>query len=366
MIGSLMHLQISLTHFWGGAEIYCIRLCKLLIKKGVPVHFLCSEGSPLEKELKKNGIPFTSIRVRSYFDLGAVFKIRKLIKEKNASSILMHSFKDAWLVTPSLIGMGHIKYYGIFHIIGGSNKKDPIHSLIYSRFDKVIATTSLQIKYLLEKNPIPKEKFIAIPLAVDTNFFNPDKKSLTFRNNLAKENEVLIGCIGRISPEKGQMEFVEALHLLIAEGLPIKGIMVGKEHPDSVEYFEKIKKYVKENKLEEKILFFDHTDDVSTYMASIDIFVMPSYQETFGIVLIEAMASKTAVVSTNAGGVPEILDNGKVGLLAIPKDAKNLSEKIKDLVVNPEKRKKLAIMGFEKAKGVYSQEIVIKQWLDLI
>jgi L-malate glycosyltransferase len=362
----MQHLQISFTHFWGGAEIYCIRLCNLLLKEGVPVHFLCSLGSPLERELKKNNIPHTSMKVKSYFDLGAVFKIRKLIKELNVSSILMHSFKDAWLVTPSLIGMGKIKYYGIFHIIGESNKKDPIHSLVYSRFDKVITTTSLQINYLLEKNPIPKEKYQAIPLAVDTDFFKPEKRSITFRSSLIQGDELLIGCVGRISPEKGQKEFVEALSFLIKEGLPIKGLIVGKEHPDSKEYFENIKSYVRDNNLLEKIIFHDHTNDVSTYMASLDIFVMPSYKETFGIVLIEAMASKTAVVSTDAGGVPEILDSGSVGLLAKPKDSKDLARAIKDLILNPEKRATLGMMGFEKAKRVYSQEKIIGQWLKLV
>ncbi len=355
-----MHLQISFTHFWGGAEIYCIRLCRLLIKERVAVHFLCSVGSPLEKELKKNGIPHTSLKVRPYFDLSAVFKIRKLIRELDVKSILMHSFKDAWLVTPALVGMDQVRYYGIFHIIGESSKRDLIHKLIYSRFDKVITTTNLQIDYLLDKNPIPREKYLTIPYAVDTHFFNPEKRSEAFRDKL------LIGCVGRISPEKGQREFVEAMHLLVGEGLQVLGILVGKEHPDSKEYFENIKNYVKENNLEQDILFHDHTDDVSTYMASLDIFVMPSHKETFGIVLIEAMASKTAVVSTNAGGVPEILDFGSAGLLVKPKDAKDLARVLKELVLNGEKRKAIASAGFARAHKVYSQEVIGKLWKKLL
>jgi glycosyltransferase involved in cell wall biosynthesis len=120
------------------------------------------------------------------------------------------------------------------------------------------------------------------------------------------------------------------------------------------------------NKKDLNIKFIDHVDDVSDYMANLDIFVMPSYKETFGIVLIEAMSSKTCVVSTNAGGVPEILDFGKSGKLVEPKSVSSLANGLRDLILNPKMRNNLAHAGYKKAKTFYNQEVMITKWLEIL
>src|SRR5690606_21359606 len=96
------------------------------------------------------------------------------------------------------------------------------------------------------------------------------------------------------------------------------------------------------------------------------IFIMPSYEESFGLVLIEAMASGVACISTAAGGPLEILEGGRVGLLAQPKSSASLTEQLRKLISQPELRKQLAEAGRKKAVETYDSRIVFQRLKDLI
>ncbi|HCJ67179.1 MAG TPA: glycosyl transferase, partial [Elusimicrobia bacterium] len=80
------------------------------------------------------------------------------------------------------------------------------------------------------------------------------------------------------------------------------------------------------------VIFTGFRNDIPEMLSVIDIFVLASYCEAFGLVLVEAMAMKKTVIGTDAGGVPEIIEHNKSGLLVPPRDYKNLARAIRNLV----------------------------------
>ncbi len=91
-------------------------------------------------------------------------------------------------------------------------------------------------------------------------------------------------------------------------------------------------------------------------MSAFDVVVLATKQETFGLVLIEAMRNGVAVIGTNAGGVPEIIDDGKTGLLIEPDDAAGLEQCLLRLIQDAQLRESLAKVGKQKADQMFSQE----------
>ena len=84
--------------------------------------------------------------------------------------------------------------------------------------------------------------------------------------------------------------------------------------------------------MNEYVKFLPFTDDVPRLMAALHIFILPSFAETFGIVVIEAMAMEKPVIATNVGGPPEIIVDGKTGLLLEPRNVEAISSAIERIL----------------------------------
>jgi teichuronic acid biosynthesis glycosyltransferase TuaC len=89
-------------------------------------------------------------------------------------------------------------------------------------------------------------------------------------------------------------------------------------------------------------------------MAACDIYCMPSFEEPFGMVFLEAMAMKKPVIALNNGGSREIVDHGFTGLLSLPQDIDQLAANIQTLVEDPGLRKKMGVRGRKKVAEIYT------------
>jgi len=118
-------------------------------------------------------------------------------------------------------------------------------------------------------------------------------------------------------------------------------------------YLTKMKKDVIDRGLEKNIIFKDFVDDPQSLMQICDVIVLATYEETFGLVLAEAMRSGIAVVGSNSGGVPEIINHKKDGMLFTTKDAVDLYRCLKLLLEDTNLRKNIAKMGKIKADKMF-------------
>ena len=164
------------------------------------------------------------------------------------------------------------------------------------------------------------------------------------------KNAKLIGTIGHFAPLKGYEELLGAMSEVVRAGFNVKLALVGEcIYPHSKGYKEKLLSLVDSAGLKDKVIFTGFREDIPELLASFDLFVLPSRSEGFGRVNLEAMAMGKPVISTNVGGIPEVVIDGVTGILVPPGNSNLLSRAIVKLLDDPHMRE---IMGREGRKRV--------------
>ncbi len=140
------------------------------------------------------------------------------------------------------------------------------------------------------------------------------------RETLANPNEKIITHVSNFRPVKNILDVVRVFHK-IQEKIPSKLLMVG-DGPER----EKADILAKELGVKDKILFLGKSDEVRKVLCYTDLFLLPSETESFGLAALEAMAARTAIISTNTGGLPEVNLHGKTGFLSDVGDVDDMAK----------------------------------------
>ncbi|MFN5351602.1 MAG: glycosyltransferase [Alphaproteobacteria bacterium] len=138
-----------------------------------------------------------------------------------------------------------------------------------------------------------------------------------------------IGAIGRLAKEKGFDVLLQAMAILIKENLEVS-LVIGGEGAEE----KNLKNLAQSLNLSQKVEFLGWVNDLPSFFEKIDIFIVPSKTEPFGLVFLEAMQYKKPIISSNTDGANDILEDGKTALIFNNGDAKDLANKIKHLLSN--------------------------------
>lgn len=329
---------------------------KLLGSRKISSLCLTYQDSPLGERCSKEQVPVRLISQKESW-LGKVRALRAVIKSQKVRTVFVHRTKDLSILRAALIGLQNVEIIGFAHMLLNVSKRDPWHAILYSRFKKFVTFTKVQKQLLAPKLPLKDEQYEIIHPGVDCQRFHPSKRDQKLRDELgASENDCLIGVVGRFDRQKGQLEFVQALKILDERGLNFRAALVGAPTIGESQnnYNDEVINTVMGTSLEPKVKFVGFLQDTSVLMASLDIFVLPSYQETFGLVVLEAMASGATTLVTNAGGPPEITDEPQA--LFEPRDPTSLAQTLSTFIQDANLRKKLSKTMRERACLVFDKD----------
>ena len=183
---------------------------------------------------------------------------------------------------------------------------------------------------------------------------------------MIKEDEPLVGLIGRLDQGKGQEELIYAAYEVVKEFPACKFLMVGEEtQGEERGFLNKIKNLIEKFHLENKVILAGFRSDTPEILKAVDIFVLPSYKENFSNSLLEAMAMRIPIVATNSGGNPEILDYGNCAILIPPREASPLAKAIKEYLKNPDFAENMASKARKKVEEAYDLNLVLDKIEDL-
>jgi glycosyltransferase involved in cell wall biosynthesis len=186
-------------------------------------------------------------------------------------------------------------------------------------------------------------KFDVCRLGVDPQRFIPAPKT--------KETGICnLLCVGRLAPAKGQAILLESIAHLQNQGVSVSLTFVGKG-PDE----RSLKQYAEQLGISELVNFTGAVDQdhILDYYKAADIFVLPSFAEGLPVVLMEAMAMEIPCITTAITGIPELISNGKDGLLVPASDVEGLTQAIKELASDPILRQQLGKAGRAKILSDY-------------
>ena len=197
------------------------------------------------------------------------------------------------------------------------------------------------------------------------HFRSSDETRKRIRKELKIQDEDLnIIFVGRVSYDKGIYELINAISVINnKDGDNLKALIIG---PIVENEEKKIAQLIKDNNLEDKILFLGMVDDVQPYYCAADLFVLPSYEEGLPLVLLEAMACGLPVIVSKIGGMPFVVEDHKDGLLIEPKDTDDLIEKIRWFIKNPEKMGEMGIIGNRKIAEKYSLTRMTRDYVKIL
>ena len=347
----LSYLMLFTGHGLGGLELQMIARHEDAMLRGDNSFLVYSSRGRLWKQYQAQGFQQETIEFNiPYYDVFATFKLARIIRKYKIDVCVVG---ESRLLSQVLIArkIWQLPTAIVFYrqMQSGISKRDWFHNRIYSQLDAVITSTEAMKREMLATTVIDADRVHVVPYGVRSNIIKPLPDSLGVKSQFGiPDDAFVVGCIGRFDPQKDQSTLIEAF---AAAKLPPNSILVlaGDPTPGYAGYAEELGRKVTELGIASRVIFLPFTQHVSRLFPCFDIFVMPSRSETFGLVVIEAMASGIPVIATEAGGVPEIIENGRTGLLFQPGDKEALSGHLEQLAASQNLREQYSTQGRQTA-----------------
>jgi glycosyltransferase involved in cell wall biosynthesis len=182
----------------------------------------------------------------------------------------------------------------------------------------------------------------------------------------ANDEQFLIGLVGRINRLKGHHLLLEAFQEISEKYPKAKLCFVGSTPPNQEFYLTNLRDDVENLGLAEKVSFVDFQNQVYAMLESLDLVIVPSTEpESFGLIVVEAMLAKRAVIGSDIGGISTIIDHKETGMLCPPNDKLALARAISELMEHSEMKQKMEAKAFQKAVEVYSTAAMYKKFNQL-
>lgn len=323
----------------GGPKQSFLHYTEVLLNLNQDVYSLVRKGAPLKSLLEH--ITHKIVEV-AYFRTNfpilrnlAAFRLKRIIAPLEPQLVIVHKQVDIALLRLAL--KDRSKIVGVIH---GYNSKH------IQNADALIAVSNRIKEFLVSEGY--KKPIYTIPNMVKLSKEEPETRSIT--------SNPLVGTMGMFRRKKGMDVLVNALSILKERGIPFKAVMAGGGYQEK-----KIKKMVEELELSDAIEFrpWIPNNEKWQFLDKLDIFCLPSRSESFGMVVIEAMARKKIVVATKCGGPEEIIQHGINGFLVENDSPSDMAKQIISILEKGSNNTTVAENAYKFVKENYSLEAVL-------
>ncbi len=345
MLHKILYLSSS-VNLWGARRSLLDILTHLDKETFSPI-VVCSSRGHLTEKLDEIKIPYRIIRMRlwrkgKYFPWipSTVMCLAKLIKKERISLVHSNSHSDA----PYGILACRFRKTPVISHIRDIIQPDKVGKYLLKYADRVIAVSNAAAKPFKDINN-KSRKLLVINNSIDLNSFK-SSEDIRGKLNISKK-ELVIGIVGQISRLKGHDVFLKAASIILKKNKNVKFLIAGEVRRERDQGL--CEAFIRRLNLRENVIFAGFRNDIANVMSAIDILAFPTLKESFGRSAIEAMTQRKPVVASNVGGVPEIVNHGKTGILVPSGDAEELADGLLELINDKEKTE---YMGKEGLKVV--------------
>jgi glycosyltransferase involved in cell wall biosynthesis len=350
-------LFINSIQMFGGGEVWMLRTLQALQKRGHQVWLCCRPETELAKLAVAQGVPVKLLAFRGDFDPVTIARLARFMKEERIEVVLTNMDKELRL------GGIAAKIAGVPAVIPRRGIDYPLKNRWHYRFAynvlaaRVIANSEATKQALLLNAPwLDSERIEVIYNGIEMQpFLQPSQRRLRTEWGVSPEAP-LLGFVGQLDKRKG-IEVLLAAFAHIHRQIPqVRLVLVGRGPLQ-----EMIESEVHRQNWGDAILLPGFIDDVVAVMQAIEILLLPSLWEGFGIVLIEAMAAGKPAISTNTSSMPEIIADGQTGYLVPVGDAEALANRTIELLQDSELRGQFGNAARRRAGELFTLERMIDQ-----
>jgi len=327
-------LHISSHHTWRGGEQQVSYLIQGLRSFNCLQWVLCADGNAMEAYCEQNGIPHYSYEkvFRKSFKNQRILK--DICERHNIDIIHVHDSHSHTLAFMAAL-------FGNERPVVVSRRVDfPLKDNYFSKRKynhpviKKYISVSHKIKEILEEGVENKPIISVVHSGIDPEKFNPNHIAGILRKEFRIDpNKAIIGNVAAIADHKDYFTFVDTAELLIKKGLNVHFLIVGEGDLNDT-----IKKYISDKELQRHITMTGFRNDIASILPEFDVFLFTSKTEGLGTSILDAFACKVPVVTTNAGGIPEIVNNEFNGLMTEVGNSSELADNVVRVLENNDLR----------------------------
>ncbi|MFB5087326.1 N-acetyl-alpha-D-glucosaminyl L-malate synthase BshA [Psychrobacillus sp. PGGUH221] len=366
-------LKIGITCYptVGGSGVIATELGKLLAEKGHDIHFITS-SMPFRLNRMYPNITFHQVDVNSYsvfqyapYDIALANKMAEVIEDEGLDVLHVHYAIPhavcailARDMADSDIGIVTTLHGTDITVLGEDSSLSGAIRYGIEKSDVVTAVSDSLVSQTLELIS-PKKEIETVYNFVDENEYTK-KEDRNLKELLGiREDEKVIIHVSNFRKVKRVQDVVKSFELIRNE-IPTKLLLVGdgpEKHP--------IMEYVKGKSIENDILFLGKQDNLSELYSISDLMLLLSQKESFGLVLLEAMACQVPCIGTKIGGIPEVISHGENGYLVELGDINKVAEYGLNILQDPLLHKELSETSLKIVKERFSSASIVEQYESL-
>lgn len=347
----------------GGVEQLILTTAPRLQKEGFEVTVACLKGwDILGDELDARGVRAVALGASGRLDLRAAGRLLTLLRSSRIEIIHSHLFLANQVAR--LLG----RLAGVPVIVTSQHDLDLwmgmrhrlIERITAPWSDAVVACSEAVRRYALDQYGVRRGLVRTLHNGIEIGEMrplDPERRRLLRRELGAGPGDLLLGCVGRLVEPKKGLTVLLAATARIAREIPGARLVIVGDGPARA----LLERCAAQEGVRGRTLFTGLRRDVDLIMSALDLFVMPSNWEGFGIALLEAMAAGIPIVATRVGGIPEVVLDGETGRLVPPGDPEVLAAACADLLRDREQAARLAAAGRFRVEAEFGAGAVVER-----
>jgi glycosyltransferase involved in cell wall biosynthesis len=299
--------------------------------------------SPFVAAAQRLGMPVHGIRGYNQFDPRMIWRLAQLAREIGADVVHAHEVKsDVLAYLASFLYRAPI--VTTLHGWLGNSPKGRLFTKIDRQvargFDRVIAVSE-RIRDDISAAGVRSDRLVLLHNAIVLDRYRRTGRTGALAELIGRPPEgPVISSIGRLSPEKGHADLIEALAIVAGRGQKVTMVLAG-EGPERGPLAERVRALGLEN----QVHFVGYVDPPQRILEETDLMVLPSHTEGLPNAALEALAMDVPVLATRVGGTPEVITDGEEGRLVEARNPALLADAILDFLAHPERWKEMAARG---------------------
>jgi glycosyltransferase involved in cell wall biosynthesis len=362
--GRVRVVEVLATGTNGGAQEHVFGLLTRIDPRRYDVHVVSlSPGSSVRK-LAREGIAVAVIDEPD--DAIATGALAALLTDLRPEVIHNHMYRAELVGTRAAIALGEVgrpRPYVVSTVHSSrirSEEDRQVLRLLTPRMDRLIAVSRSIVEKLRHESR-DTAPISLIHNGVDLSRYDQQEPCCTLREEYdLPADGPIVGVVARLEPEKGHPTLLEAWPLVVA-AVPDATLLVVGEGSRR----EALEVMANELGVAHRVVFTGRRDDMPAVTAALDVAVLPSYREALGLSVLEAMALSRPVVASNVGGIPEMIEDGRTGLLVPPHDAEALATAIIRLLRDHPLADTLARAGHDLVHERFCIELMVRAVEDI-
>lgn len=352
----------------GGSGVIATELGMLLAEAGNEIHFITS-SLPFRLDRIHPSIFFHEVELSHYpvfqyppFDLALASKMAEVIDREELDILHVHYAMPhaVCAILAKDIAKRDVKIVTTLHgtditVLGIEKTFAKMIKYAIEKSDAVTAVSRSLVQQTVEMLHPDKEITVIYNFVNEKEYFKKDVSTIKQKFGI-KENEKVMIHISNFRKVKRIDDIVRTFHI-VQKKVSSKLLLVG----DGPEYTE-ITQLVQQLGLEEKVLFLGKQKNVSELLSISDLMLLMSEKESFGLVLLEAMACEVPCITTNAGGIPEVVKDGETGFVVDVGDIGKAADRALKLLEDEQLLQQFSKAALQRAESVFHSSEIVDQY----